>query len=112
MDNLSLTYFVDFVLKAGTPKITVVREFKGREEYDPQTDFYKALREKMVATFSSGGRIGEMEKWAGAVHEKKRPSYVAVVAGLKKFMGSKSYTWFDPPEREFRSRWANPQRES
>ena len=32
MDKISMTYFVDFVLKAGTPKLTGVREFKERKE--------------------------------------------------------------------------------
>jgi hypothetical protein len=37
--NVPLAYFVDFVLKAGTPKLTVVRSFKNREEHDPQGGF-------------------------------------------------------------------------
>lgn len=101
MNNVSLTYFVDFVLKAGTPKITVVKEFKGRDEYDPQTDFYKSLREKTVEVFKSGGSVGAMESWAGGVHEKKRAAYLAVVAGLKKFVGRREYEWFDPPRENF-----------
>lgn len=32
MKNVSLTYFVDFVLKSGTPKLTVVQNFKRRGE--------------------------------------------------------------------------------
>lgn len=42
MKNVSLTYFVDFVLKAGTPKLTVVQGFKQRGEYDPATVSRKA----------------------------------------------------------------------
>jgi hypothetical protein len=40
MIDVSLTEFVDFVSKTGTPKLTVVRNVKKRhaEEYDPQTD--------------------------------------------------------------------------
>jgi hypothetical protein len=101
MDNVSLTYFVDFVLKAGTPKLTVVKEFKGRDEYDPQTDFYKPLREKLVEVFRTGASVSSMEAWAASVHEKKRAAYLAVVAGLKKFVGRRDYEWFDPPRENF-----------
>jgi hypothetical protein len=101
MENVSLTYFVDFVLKAGTPKLTVVKEFKGRDDYDPQTDFYKSLREKLVEVFKTGGPIGSMEAWAAGVHEKKRAAYLAVVAGLKKFVGRQGYEWFEPPRENF-----------
>jgi hypothetical protein len=99
MNNVSLTYFVDFVLKSGTPKLTVVRDFKNRDAYDPQTDFYKPLREKLVESCRSGQPTSNLETWAGTVHEKKKASYLAVVAGLKKFIGRKQYTWFDPPKQ-------------
>ena len=50
MIDTTLTEFVDFVSKAGTPKLTVVRKVKQRhaEGYDPQTDFYKIIREGIV----------------------------------------------------------------
>lgn len=98
MDNVSLTYFLDFVLKAGTPKVTVVEEFKDRDKYDPRTDFYKPLREKLVAVHRSGGLVAELETWARTVHDKKQPSYLAVVAGYKKFVGKQKLSWFTPPK--------------
>jgi hypothetical protein len=101
VDNVSLTYFVDFVLKAGTPKITVVKDFKSRDEYDPQTDFYRALREKTVKVFKAGDPVNTMESWASTVHEKKQAAYLAVVAGLKKFVGRRTYEWFEPPRENF-----------
>ena len=101
MNNLSLTYFVDFVLKAGTPKVTVVRDFKGREEYDPQTDFYKALREQVVETFRAGKKLADLEPWSRTVHEKKQAAYGAAVQGIKQFIGRKTCVWFEPPKTNF-----------
>ena len=48
MEKVSLTYFVDFVMKSGTPKLSVVRDFKERDKYEPFADFYKMVREAMV----------------------------------------------------------------
>ncbi|WP_394824450.1 hypothetical protein [Pendulispora albinea] len=101
MNNVSLTYFVNFVLKAGTPRITVVKEFKGRDVYDPQTDFYKMLRERVIETFRSGQPIGSLESWASSVHEKKRAAYLAVITGLKRFVGRRAHEWFEPPRENF-----------
>lgn len=98
MENVSLTYFLDFVLKAGTPKLTVVEDFKNRDKYDPRADFYKALREKLVDVQQSGGRVADLETWARGVHDRKQASYLAIVAGYKKFAGKRSFRWFDPPK--------------
>ena len=45
MPEISLTDFVDFVIKAGSPKLTKVRELVNRGGYSPAFDFWKTLRE-------------------------------------------------------------------
>jgi len=98
MKNVSLTYFVDFVLKAGTPKLTVVKDFKYRDDYKPFMDFYKDLRDKVVETHVAGGSIGDLQSWAASQATPKRSPYLAILAGYQKFYGKrKKYTWFDPP---------------
>jgi len=54
--TISLTSFVDFVSKAGTPKLTVVKNAKQQlaEGYDPATDFYKAIRDGIIGMHKSG----------------------------------------------------------
>ena len=42
--KISLTSFIDFVTKAGTPKMTVVKNIK-QGDYAPAMDFYRPLRE-------------------------------------------------------------------
>ena len=59
MDRISLTYFVDFVLKAGAPKLTGVRDFKENKD-EAFTDFYKQVRDRcndhaeFIALFGRG----------------------------------------------------------
>ena len=104
MPTISLTPLVDFVCKAGTPKLTVVRNAKEQLQagYDPVTDFYKAVRDRIV----------EMHKLAqpktmldtlltGLADKKKQTAYPPIVDGYKKYLGKKVVTWFDPPRDEW-----------
>jgi len=96
-DKLSLTTFVDFVLKAGTPKLTVVRNFKNRPEYDPAIDFYKPLRDEILRMHANGEPKKALDAFLGIAYAKKRVQYAAVIAGYQKYLGKKVVTWFDPP---------------
>ncbi len=96
-DKLSLTTFVDFVLKAGTPKLTVVRNFKNRDKYDPATDFYKPLRDEIVRMHVAGESKKALDVFLGSAHPKKHDQYAEVIAGYQKFLGKKAVTWFAPP---------------
>lgn len=98
MNNVSLTYFVDFVLKAGTPKLTVVKEFKYRDDYKPYLDFYKELRDRIVDVHKNGGTIADLQSWAASLAPPKQGSYLGILAGYRRFFGGrKQYPWFDPP---------------
>lgn len=101
MDNVSLTYFLDFALKSGTPKLTVVREFKYRDEYKPQIDFHKPFRDKLIQTLQDGAPISDLEKWSSGVDVKKRAIYRANASGLRKVLGRKQVTWFQPPKSNY-----------
>jgi hypothetical protein len=98
MIKVSLTYFVDFVLKSGTPKLTVVRNFKDSGEYDPSVDFYKKIREAIVAFHEKSGVVDDLDKiLSGLTDEKKKTAYPALVSSYKKFIGKKKLRWFQPP---------------
>lgn len=97
--KVSLTTFVDFVSKSGTPKITVVRRFKRADAYRPALDFYKAARDAIVAVH----RHGKPRKALDALVEEARDPrkvepYRAIVRGHRKFMGRHPARWFDPPK--------------
>ena len=102
MIEISLTEFVDFVTKAGGPKLTVVREVKKRhaEGYDPKTDFYKKLRDGIVAHHAMGKPKAALDALAqGVTDRKKVVAYPIIIQGYKKFLGRKVVTWFAPPKK-------------
>ncbi|WP_165227478.1 hypothetical protein [Aquisphaera insulae] len=86
--------------KAGTPKLTVVKNVKQHhiDGYDPQTDFYRAIRKGIVEMHRRRQPKDALDVLlSGLTDKKKQTAYPDLVAGYKKFLGKKSYTWFVPP---------------
>lgn len=97
MDRISLTYFVDFVLKAGTPKLTGVREFKENKD-EIYTDFYKPVREAIVEMHKTGVSDRCLDQFLGSLTDERRKRiYPSIVEGYRKFLSSAKITWFNPP---------------
>ncbi len=89
---VSLTDFVDFVSKSGRPKLTQVKTVKWRPKYDPQTDFWRALREAIIEFHRSNQTQKSRLDAAliGITHIPKLTAYPVALAGYKKFLGRKS----------------------
>lgn len=97
MEKVSLTYFVDFALRSGTPKITGVREYKERRD-ELSTDFYRSIRESILEMHRRGTCEAILDATiAIQTDEKKRRIYPHVVAGYRKFLASGDKRWFEPP---------------
>jgi hypothetical protein len=97
MERVSLTYFVDFVLKVGTPKLSGVKEFK-EHRYDHLTDFYKPLREAIVDMHEKGKPDRALDDFLTTLgDERKRRIFPGLVQGYRKFLRSSSMRWFTPP---------------
>jgi hypothetical protein len=98
MERVSLTYFVDFVLKVGTPKLAGVKEFK-EHRYDHLTDFYKPLREAIVDMHEKGRPDRSLDDLMGTLtDERKRRIFPGLVEGYRKFLhGGSAKKWFTPP---------------
>jgi hypothetical protein len=97
MDRISLTYFVDFVLKAGTPKLTGVREFKENKD-EIYTDFYKPVREAIVEMHRTGVSDKCLDQFLGSLTDERRKRiYPSIVEGYRRFLSSAKVTWFNPP---------------
>ena len=97
MDRISLTYFVDFVLKAGAPKLTGVRDFKENKD-EAYTDFYKQVREAIVDMHKKGASDKVLDPFLHAqTDERRRRIYPSVIEGYRKFLDSGRITWFSPP---------------
>ena len=100
--KVSLTYLLDFVQKSGSPKATVVSNFKTREEYDPQKDFYKPLREQLVSAAKGLSRPSDLDAWVHGFQDgKKHAAYLDAIAGFRRFVGRKPIVWFDPPRKDY-----------
>lgn len=102
MVQITLSDFLDYVSKAGASKLTKVRYLKHRPAYKPVMDFYRPLREAIVAAHRAGGdRVSvssAMEAVLGQVHDERfLPTLAPVVEGYRSWMGRKKLGWFDPP---------------
>lgn len=96
--EISLTDFVDFVCKAGSAKLTKVKQIKNREEYSPATDFYKALREGIIKNHQNDADKSELKKIIKSIVDpKKVKNYTEAINGYIKFWGRKDIKWFEPP---------------
>jgi hypothetical protein len=97
--KVSLTTFVDFVSKSGTPKITVVRHFKRGAGYQPAFDFYKPVRDAIVDVHSHGKPRKALDAVVVALRDpRKLEPFTAVVRGHQKFMRRHAARWFAPPK--------------
>lgn len=99
MESISLSYFVDFVLRSGTPKLTGVKEFKENKD-EIYTDFYKSVREAIVEMHQTGLEPSCLDAFVEAQTDTRRCRiYPGVVAGYQKFLRSGKMKWFEPPTR-------------
>ncbi|MNX17153.1 hypothetical protein D3C86_470310 [compost metagenome] len=98
MISVSLTTFVDFVSKAGTPKFTVVRKWKNKEPYSPATDFYKKVRDEIVDIHENARPVSELDRLLSDLRDNRRlENYPEVIYGYKRWLGRKQPSWFPPP---------------
>src|SRR5262245_27380872 len=97
MESVSLTYFVDFVLKVGTPKLSGVKEFK-EHRYDHLTDFYKPLREAIVDMHEKGKPDRALDEFlATLTDERKRRIFPQLVQSYRAWV-KPGMKWFTPPQ--------------
>lgn len=106
MPNVTLTTFVDFVSATGTARVTRVRNAKifYAQDYAPERDFYKQLRERIEACFDDGWDATALKhSLADVTDAKKVANYEECRKGLTKWVGRKQIT----PKREVRSNWTS-----
>ena len=97
MERVSLTYFVDFVLKVGTPKLSGVKEFK-EHRYDHLTDFYKPLREAIVDMHEKGKPHRALDDFIATLNdERKRRIFPGLVESYQAWH-KPGMKWFTPPQ--------------
>lgn len=94
---ISLTDFIDVVLKSGVPKATKVRQIKYRRGYSAARDFYKGIREKIIEMHSRKLRFEDLIQFSKTVHIKKRAHYDNIASTYGKWVGNKNVRWVNPP---------------
>jgi len=93
---ISLTTFVDFVIKSATSRITCVRKAKKlyAGAYSPVFDFWKPLREAIVEMHREGQPKSVLADAVGpSVHARKRGSYEQCIQSYMRWMGRRHFEW-------------------
>jgi hypothetical protein len=101
--QVALTSFIDFVLKSGSPKKTCADKIKLQmaEAYDPAKDYYKRFREAVQELHMEGHDKKDLKRLIGALPDKKIENYNMMIAGYKRFVGTKNMTWFNPTKKDW-----------
>jgi len=99
--EVSLTSFIDFVLKSGGPKMTCARKIKAQmaEEYNPAQDYYKRFREAVQELHADEVDKSELLDLIGPLPDNKEDNYRLMATGYRKFLGRKDITWFKPARK-------------
>lgn len=102
--EVSLTDFVDFILKSGTTRLSHVRALVRRPAYNPATDYYKTLREAVTQFHQSGSSDWTILQQAADRHVAGREGSKAParLEAYRRFLGRNAVTWFEPPRTEWR----------
>lgn len=96
MPKISLTSFIDFVHKSGTPKMTCVRKVKGQYDagYQIEHDYWRLLREKIIEVFKGGKPLENLSDVLNYVQKSdKFDNYSARIRGIRKYVEKKNIRW-------------------
>lgn len=99
MPEISLTSFVDFVIKSGVPRLTLVRDTKKKhdEPYNKARDYYRKIRDKIIEIHKNKDNIVKLNNLMDDVLDKnKQENYPLLISNYIKFIGRKKINWFDP----------------
>lgn len=95
--KISMTTFVDFVIARGNTRITRIREAKDLygEEYSPARDYYRRLREAIIAVHYEGKDLATLDAVIKQANLRKRELYGRCVSGYKRWRGHKNLSSYD-----------------
>ncbi len=110
--DLSLTKFVDYIVKSGIPRLTEVRNIKRQLEagYKPHQDYYLKFRRLVRHVHSSGKPVGMIAPMAEECADASRKiNYDHMARGYQRFWArhfhEREVSWVSPP----RSNWQHGQ---
>lgn len=105
MPEISLTEFVDFVIKSGTPKLTEVKRIKKQHlaGYHPTRDYWCKMRDGIVEMHQQAQENSALDEIVhGAMDTNKKNTYPLMAKAYKKFLGRKSVEWFNPARNNWK----------
>jgi len=102
MPKILMKEFSDIAISSGTTKISKIRREKNKTDYNPAQDYYKQIREAIIASHLKGLGISHILKAADDCSNPKRKSnYKLIATKYKQWQGKKDYEWFSPPRGAF-----------
>lgn len=102
MPRILMKEFSDIAISAGTAKISKIRKEKHKASYNPAQDYYKQIRESIIASHSKGYGINFISDIADKCPNPRRKSNYEIIASrYKQWHGKKVYEWFSPPRGSY-----------
>ncbi|NOU68350.1 hypothetical protein GC096_30445 [Paenibacillus sp. LMG 31461] len=94
--EVGLSKFIEFTIKQGPAKLSVVRDVKYQTEYSPATDYWKKLREGIVEMHRNGYSSEYLDHIVESVTDKKKHQYAKAVDEYKKLFKKHEIDFFEP----------------
>lgn len=100
--QISQADLLDFAMSTGIAQQNKVRLIKYRPEYDPKTDYWKRLRDRIAKMHSQEEPLTVLDDLCTLVPESKKANYKNAVTVYKRFLRGKTIDWFKPIRRIWR----------
>ena len=97
--QISQSDLLDFALSSGASQQTKVSAIKNRPQYDPRTDHWKRLRDRIAKMHRQDEPSTVLDDLCAIVPDKKKERYKTAVAVYKRFLRGKTLDWFTPVRR-------------
>ena len=103
--QVTLTEFMNFVLKSGSAKHTIVKQAKKRHEdvnspYTPGSDYWYYLRRQISEYHKKGKEKEFLENVLSSIPSDRRDNYKKMIDGYKKFLGKKKKFDYIAPTKQ------------
>ncbi|MFI3546330.1 hypothetical protein V5G65_09590 [Mammaliicoccus sciuri] len=99
--NLSFTQFMNYAVKNGSPRITVIKTIKRDDGYHPGKDYWKEFRDMIRKIHQSNSDISMLDNLLISIPSKKVSNYRQAITKYKSFIKGKNIEWFDPPKSKY-----------
>jgi hypothetical protein len=98
--RISLTDFIAFINKQGVKKLQQIEQMALRDKYEPQKDFYRKCRLKIIEFAKSGSfnpSNDAIKEFLSSVNPNRVKHYYSLLKGYKKLLSNKQVEWVEPP---------------